>query len=48
MEKGQQFLKFLGRGSMFNVKEGNTSAYWKDISGRTMIPVVQSLEKLTS
>ena len=37
MEKGQQFLKFLGRGSMFNVKEGNTSAYWKDISGRTMI-----------
>ena len=33
----EQFLKFLGRGSMFNVKEGNTSAYWKDISGKTMI-----------
>ena len=22
-------LKFLGRGSAFNVKEGNTSAYYK-------------------
>lgn len=30
-------LKFLGRGSMFNVKEGNTSAYWKDRSGRHMV-----------
>lgn len=30
-------LKFVGRGSMFNVKEGNTSAYWKTDDGETML-----------
>lgn len=33
----ERTLKFLGRGSMFNVKEGNTSAFWKDVTGRHMI-----------
>ena len=33
----EQTLKFLGRGSMFNVKEGNTSAFWKDVTGKHMI-----------
>lgn len=32
-----QTLKFLGRGSMFNIKEGSNSAYWKDYSNTTMI-----------
>lgn len=35
--KKKSFLKFLGRGSMFNPQEGNTSAYWKDDTGETMI-----------
>lgn len=30
-------LKFLGRGSMFNVKEGNTAAYWKSFDNECMI-----------
>ena len=33
----EQTLKFLGRGSMFNVKEGNTSAFWKDQAGKHMV-----------
>lgn len=33
----EQTLKFLGRGSMFNVKEGNTSAFWKDNTGKHMV-----------
>ena len=41
IKTGQEYdgtLKFLGRGSMFNVKEGNTSAFWKDPSdNKTMI-----------
>lgn len=48
----EQTLKFLGRGSMFNVKEGNTSAFWKDVTGRHMIlidcgcTVFSKIEKL--
>lgn len=47
-----QTLSFLGRGSMFNVKEGNTSAYWKNMTGETMIlidcgcTVFQKIDKL--
>lgn len=32
-----QTLSFLGRGSMFNVAEGNTSAYWKNDDGDCMV-----------
>lgn len=28
--KKDPILKFLGRGSMFNVEQGNNAAYWKD------------------
>lgn len=37
MRKNTQTLSFLGRGSMFNVKEGNTSAYWKSPDGKNML-----------
>lgn len=33
----KQTLKFLGRGSMFNVKEGNTAAYYKTPDGKNML-----------
>lgn len=36
-KRNEPVLKFLGRGSMFNVKEGNTSAYYKTWDNECMI-----------
>jgi phosphoribosyl 1,2-cyclic phosphodiesterase len=37
------FLKFLGRGSAFNIKEGNTSAYIKDTDSLLLIDCGESI-----